>query len=79
MRGAGRALKIELGTWAASWPRNLATCASMHALVHGGREDGRTDREGPWHRERKGDAWGNDSATGEAGPRDRERGRERVK
>jgi hypothetical protein len=71
--GAGRALKRKLGTWAASWPRNPVTCVSVHALVHGGREEGGTDREGPWRRERKGDARGNDSATGEAGPRDRER------
>jgi hypothetical protein len=53
-RGLWRGSKRELGArgWA-SWPRILATCASVHAPVHGeGREDG-TDREGPRRRERK--------------------------
>jgi hypothetical protein len=79
VRGAGGALKRELGAWAASWPRNPATCASAHAMVHGGREEGGTDTEGPRCRERKGDVWGNGSVTNESGSRDRERGRERVK
>jgi hypothetical protein len=38
------------------------TCASAHAPVHGGRGEGGSDKEGPWRRERKGDAWGNGSA-----------------
>jgi hypothetical protein len=37
-------------------------CASVHALVHDGREEGGSDREGPRRRERKGDARGNGSA-----------------
>ena len=37
----------------ASWPRNLATCVSAHTLVHGGREEGGSDRVGPRRRERK--------------------------
>jgi hypothetical protein len=58
----------------ASWLRNPAMCASAHALVHGERGEGGTDREGPWCREReKRDARGNGSALGEPGPRDRER------
>jgi hypothetical protein len=60
--------------WVASWPRNLATCASAHAPVHGERGGGETDRAGPRRREREGDARGNDSATSEPGPRGRERG-----
>jgi hypothetical protein len=36
-------------------------CTSAHALVHGGRGEGGSDREGPWRRERKGDTRGNDS------------------
>jgi hypothetical protein len=39
----------------ASWPRISATCVSAHALVHGGRGEGGTDREGPRRRERKGE------------------------
>jgi hypothetical protein len=60
-----------------SWPRNPATCASAHSPVHGGRGEGGSDRAGPRRRERKGDARGNGSATGEPGPLDRERGGER--
>jgi hypothetical protein len=54
VRGTGGAIRRELGAWAASWPRNPVTCASAHALVHGEREEGRSDREGPQHRESKG-------------------------
>jgi hypothetical protein len=41
--------------------------------------EGGTDKAGPRRRERKGGARGNDSATGELGPRDRERGSAQVK
>jgi hypothetical protein len=34
------------------------TCASAHSPVHGGREEGVSDREGPRRRERKGGAGG---------------------
>jgi hypothetical protein len=37
----------------ASWPRNLATCASVHAPVHIERGGDGTDRAGPWRRERR--------------------------
>jgi hypothetical protein len=57
----------------ALWPRNPATCASAHSPVHDGRREGGADRAGPRRREIKGDARGNGSATGEPGPRDRER------
>jgi hypothetical protein len=69
------------GSWAcgqASWPRNPATCASAHALVHGGREEGGTDKTGPRRKERKGDVRGNGSTAGEPGPRNREREGERA-
>jgi hypothetical protein len=33
------------------------TCESAHALVHGERGEGGTDREGPRRRERKGGGW----------------------
>jgi hypothetical protein len=49
------------------------TCASAHALVHDGREEGGTDKAGPRRRERKGDARGQRLGTGEPGPRNRER------
>jgi hypothetical protein len=62
----------------ASWTRNPATCASAHALVHGGREEGGSVKVGPRHRERKGDARGNGSAAGEPGPQNREREGERA-
>jgi hypothetical protein len=65
-KGAGRA----------SWPRNLVTCASAHAPVHGGHGEGGSDREGPRRRERKGGAQGQRFGTGEPGPRNRERERE---
>jgi hypothetical protein len=49
-------------------------CASAHALVHGERGEGRTDREGPRCREReKRGRVGNGSAPGSAGSQDRER------
>jgi hypothetical protein len=51
------------------------TCASGHAPVHGERGEGGTDKAGPRRRERKEDARGNGSTTGESGPRNRERGR----
>jgi hypothetical protein len=57
----------------ASWPRNPATCASVHAPVHG--ERGGAELIGQAHgaeREERG-ARGNGSATGDLGPRDRER------
>jgi hypothetical protein len=50
-------------------------CESAHALVHGGREEGGSDRAGPRRRERKGDARGQRLDTGEPGPRGRERER----
>jgi hypothetical protein len=56
----------------ASWARNPATCASAHALVHGERGGGRTDRAGPRRRERKGDARGQWLGTSDPGLRDRE-------
>jgi hypothetical protein len=61
----------------ASWPRNPATCASAHSPVHGESGEGGTDKASPQRRERKEDPRGNGSATGEPGPRDRERGGER--
>jgi hypothetical protein len=45
-----------VGSWArgwALWPRNPATCASAHALVHGGREEGGSDKAGPRRREKR--------------------------
>jgi hypothetical protein len=59
----------------ASWPRNPATCASAHALVHGGRGEGGSDKPGPRRRE-KGDARGQHLGTGEP---ERERESERAK
>jgi hypothetical protein len=50
-----------------------------HALVHGERGEGGTDKAGPQRRERKGDARGQRLGTGELGPRDRERESERAK
>jgi hypothetical protein len=68
------------GSWArgrASWPINPATCASAHALVHSGREEGETAKAGP-RRRAKGDARGQRLGGGEPGPRDRERERGRT-
>jgi hypothetical protein len=57
------------------------TCASAHAPVHGKRGEGRTDKVGPRHRERKGDArGGNGSAlANRAHETERERESERAK
>jgi hypothetical protein len=52
------------------------TCVSAHSPVHGKSGEGETDKAGPRHRERKGDARGQRLGTGEPGPRDRERERE---
>jgi hypothetical protein len=46
--------------------------------VHGGCEEGGTNKAGPRRRERKEDARGNSSAAGEPGPRNRERVREQT-
>jgi hypothetical protein len=62
------------GSWArgqASWPRNPVMCASAHVPVRGERGEGRTDRAGPWRRERGQGRAGNDSTIGNLGPRDR--------
>jgi hypothetical protein len=61
------------GVCRASWPRNLETCVSAHAPVHGERGEGGTDRAGPRRRERGQGHAGNSSMTGNPGPRDRER------
>jgi hypothetical protein len=73
---AGHWQGSKKGSWTSgreSWPRNPVTCASAHAPVHGERGEGGTDKAGPRHIERKGDARGNGSTIGELGPRDRER------
>jgi hypothetical protein len=49
------------------------TCVSAHSWVHGESGEGRTNKAGPRHRERKGDARGHLLGTSEPGPRDRER------
>jgi hypothetical protein len=49
---------------------------SAHTLVHGGREEGGTNRAGPRRKERKGDARGQRLGTGEPSLRNRERERE---
>jgi hypothetical protein len=54
-------------------------CVSAHALVHGGREEGGTDKAGPRRRERKEDTRGQRLGGDEPVPRDRERESERVK
>jgi hypothetical protein len=77
VRGTGGALK---GSWArgqALWPRNPATCASAHTMVHGVREEGGSNREGPRRRERKGDTRGQWLGTGDRA-RETERERERT-
>jgi hypothetical protein len=53
-------------------------CASAHALVHGERGEGRTDKASPRRRERKGDPRGQRLGTGEPGPRDTQREKERT-
>jgi hypothetical protein len=56
------------------------TCASAHALVHGERGGGRTDRAGPRRRERRKGRAGQRLGDWRSGPvRQRERGRVRVK
>jgi hypothetical protein len=56
------------------------TCASAHALVHGERGGGRTDRAGPRRRERRKGRAGQRLGDWRSGPvRQRERGRARVK
>jgi hypothetical protein len=46
---------------------------SAHALVHGERGEGGTDKEGPRRREREEGHAGNGPAPGESGPRGKER------
>jgi hypothetical protein len=70
--GTGEALRRELSAWAcvvAEKSGDVRECA-----LAGPRRGGGSDRAGPRRREGKGDARGNDSATGEPGPRGRERG-----
>jgi hypothetical protein len=50
--GHGRGSKRSWGVGRATWSRIPATCTSAHSLVHGGRGEGRADREGPRRRER---------------------------
>jgi hypothetical protein len=45
-------------------------------LIHGGREEGGSDKAGPRHREREGDTRGQRFGAGEPGPQNRERERE---
>jgi hypothetical protein len=52
--GTGGDSKRAGGVSRATWLRIPATCASAHSLVHGGREEGGADREGPRRREREG-------------------------
>jgi hypothetical protein len=64
------------GSWARGrvlWPRNPATCASAHAPVHG--ERGGAELTCRVNSAERGERCvrGNGSATGEPGPRDRER------
>jgi hypothetical protein len=59
----------------ASWPRNPVTCASAHALVHGEREEGGTNKAGPRRRERNGTRGSNSSSLAN---RARETERERA-
>jgi hypothetical protein len=73
VRGAGGALRRELGAWAgvvAEKPGDVRECA----LTGPWRGQGRSDRVGPQRRERKGDARGNGLVSGGLGPRGRERG-----
>jgi hypothetical protein len=76
-----RGSKRELGArgWA-SWPRIPATCASAHAPVHNEGGEGRTDREGPRCRERKGGMWAMaQRVAARAHETEREEGRARAK
>jgi hypothetical protein len=79
VRGTGGALKREMGAWAGVVAEKSGDVPSAHSSVHGESGEGGTDRAGPRRRERKGDARGNGSATGELGPRDSERGRARAR
>jgi hypothetical protein len=54
-------------------------CASSHASVHSERGEGGTDKAGLGRRERKGDVRGQWLGTGELGPQDKERDRERER
>jgi hypothetical protein len=68
---AGHWWGSKKGSWArrrASWPRNPATCTSAHSPVHGESGEGGTNKAGPRHRERKGDAREQRLGTGELGP-----------
>jgi hypothetical protein len=61
---AGHWRGSKKGAGRASWPRNLATCASAHAPVHGKREGAElTGQAHGGEREERG-MRGNDSATG---------------
>jgi hypothetical protein len=62
----------------ASWPRNPVTCASAHALVHGEREEGGTNKAGPRRRERNGTRGSNSSSLANRA-RETERESERAK
>jgi hypothetical protein len=78
--GHWRALRRELGAWAASWPRNPVTCASAHAPVHNERGGGGTDKVGPRRRERRKGCAGQRLGGWQSGPaRQRERGSARAK
>jgi hypothetical protein len=75
VRGTGEALSRELSVWAgvvAEKPGDVRECARASPRRARGR---RTDKDGPWRRERKEDARGNGSAASEPSLRDRERGR----
>jgi hypothetical protein len=56
------------------------TCASAHAPVHGEREEGGTNKTGPWRRERKGGCVGATAGHWRSRPvRQRERESERER
>jgi hypothetical protein len=79
--GHWRGSKKGAGRVGASWPRNPATCVSVHAPVHGERGGGGTDREGPRHRERRKGCAGQrlgDWRTRSARQRERARGRRKL-
>jgi hypothetical protein len=52
--GDGRDSKRGWAVGRATWPRILASCASVRSLVHGKRGEGIADRGGPRRREREG-------------------------
>jgi hypothetical protein len=64
-----------------SWPRNPATCASVHAPVHGERGEGGTNKAGPRRREREKGTRGATARqlANRARETERERGSERAK